>query len=117
MKHQDFNELVDYIVEQRIKKVMCKKSAEYARGNDKLYNFKRSAEIDGITPVEALRGMDLKHRTSISDMVFDLANPDKEYHRKIWEEKLTDHINYMFLLWALLAEQYGWEIDHEIGEK
>ena len=110
MTPDKFNELVYYIVEKRIKAVMCKKSAEYARGNDKLYNFKRSAEIDGITPIEALRGMDLKHRTSISDMVFDLINPDKEYSRELWEEKLTDHINYMFLLWALLAEKYGWEI-------
>ena len=107
----DFNKLVDYIVEERIKKVMCSKSAEYSRGNDKLYNFKRSAEVDGITPIEALRGMDLKHRTSISDMLDDLNDPEHiDYTKKLWEEKLTDHINYMILLWALLAEQYNWEI-------
>ena len=108
MTIKKFNELVDYIVEKRIKKVLCAKSAEYSRGDDKLYNFKRSAEIDGITPIEALRGMDLKHRTSISDMLDDECAC--EFSREVWEEKLTDHINYTLLLWALLAEQYDWKI-------
>jgi len=109
MNIDKFNTLVDYIFEERVKKVMCSKSTEYARGNDKLYNFKRSAAVDGITPVEALRGMDLKHRTSISDMLDDLNDPEHiEYTRELWEEKLTDHINYMILLWAVLAEKYNW---------
>ena len=55
--------------------------------------------------------MDLKHRTSISDMLDDLINPDREYSREIWDEKIIDHINYMFLLYALLAERYGWKIE------
>lgn len=108
MQIEVFNNLVDYIVEERIKKVMCSKSAEYARGGDKLYNFKRSAEIDGVTPIDALRGMDLKHRTSISDMLVDITYKDKVFPKELWEEKLTDHINYMILLWALLAERYDW---------
>jgi len=110
MTLDDFNKLVDYIVEERVKKVMCSKSTEYSRGNDKLYNFKRSAEVDGITPIEALRGMDLKHRTSISDMLDDL-NKGKEFSQAQWVEKLTDHINYTILLWGLLAEKGGWKID------
>ena len=121
MVFSDFDRLVDYIVEQRIKKVMCAKSAEYSRGDDKLWNFKRAAEIDGITPEQALRGMDLKHRTSISDMLDTFNTIDTEtatifskpieYSREVWEEKLTDHINYTILLWGLLAERYGWKIE------
>ena len=111
MRLEEFNKLVDYIVEDKIKPVMCAKSSEYARGGDKLYNFKRSAEIDGISPIEALRGMDLKHRTSISDMLDDVENI--QHSRKLWEEKIVDHINYMLLLYALLFERYGWEIDNE----
>jgi len=110
MTFETFNSLVDYIVEERIKHIMCSKSTEYARGDNKLYNFFRSAEIDGITPVEALRGMDLKHRTSISDMLDDL-NKGITFPREIWEEKLTDHINYQILLWAILVELNNWEID------
>ena len=109
MTFETFNSLVDYIVEERIKHIMCSKSTEYARGDNKLYNFFRSAEIDGITPLEALRGMDLKHRTSISDMLDDL-NKGKVFTQSLWEEKLTDHINYTILQWATLAEQYKWEI-------
>ena len=111
MVFSDFDRLVDYVVEQKIKKVMCSKSEEYAKGDDKLWNFKRASEIEGIIPEQALRGMDLKHRTSISDMLDDLINPDREYSREVWEEKLTDHINYTILLWGLLAERYGWKIE------
>ena len=111
MTHNNFNKLVDYIMFRRIKKVMCSKSEEYAKGDDKLWNFKRASEIEGIIPEQALRGMDLKHRTSISDMLDDLINPDREYSRGVWEEKLTDHINYIILLWGLLAERYGWKIE------
>ena len=109
MEIQTFNKLVDYLIEEKIKKVLCSKSEEYSRGEDKLYNFKRSAEVDGVTPVEALRGMDLKHRTSISDMLDDL-NTGKKFPKKLWEEKIIDHINYMLLLYALLEETKGWEI-------
>jgi len=108
MTIEKFNELVNYIVEKKIKAVMCQKSSEYARGGDKLYNFKRSAEMDGISPIEALRGMDLKHRTSISDMLDDCLDGTQPHSRELWEEKLTDHINYTILLWALLAEQREW---------
>ena len=105
----EFNRLVEYIVNKKIIPVMCSKSEEYARNDDKLYNFKRSAEIDSISPIEALRGMDLKHRTNISDMLDDLVN-GKVFSQSLWEEKLIDHLNYTILLYALLYELYGWEI-------
>lgn len=108
MTQIEFNNLVDYIVEKKIKAVMCNKSVEYARGGDKLYNFKRSAEIDGVSPVQALRGMDLKHRTSILDMMDDFEK-GIDYPKELWHEKLTDHLNYTLLLWALLHEEYDWE--------
>lgn len=104
-----FDKLVDYIVEKQIKAVMCAKSAEYARGSDKLHNFKRAAEIDRISPEEALRGMHLKHRCSISDMLDDLM-VGKHHPRELWEEKFGDTINYYILLYALLVERYGWDV-------
>ena len=102
-----FNELVDFIVEQRIRKVMCNKAAEYSRGDDKLYNFYRAAEVDRITPVEALRGMMLKHDVSIKDMLDDLQK-NVHHTKDLWHEKLTDKINYLILLWALLQEVESW---------
>jgi len=109
MDIDNFNKLVDYIVEERIKGVMCSKSAEYSRGKDKLHNFKRAALIDNTTPIEALRGMHLKHRCSISDMLDDIR-VDKHASRELWEEKFGDVINYYILLYALLVEKYEWDI-------
>ena len=107
MKVDVFNKLVDYIVEERVKKVLCKKSAEYSRGNNKLYNFYRAAEVDRISPVEALRGMHLKHRVSILDMLDDLMQ-DKHHPQALWQEKLTDILNYYILMWAILQEVEQW---------
>ena len=108
MEIDKFNELVDFIVEKRIKGVMCKKAAEYSRGNDKLYNFYRAAEVDKITPIEALRGMHLKHRVSILDMLDDLMQ-DKHHSQDLWIEKLTATLNYYILMWAILKETEKWD--------
>ena len=111
MKFDDFDRLVEYIVCERIKDVMCKKSAEYARDNDKLYNFKRAAEVSKKTPLECLQGMKLKHDVSILDMLADEADPTKKPHsRELWEEKISDDINYYILMLALLYEKHGWRL-------
>jgi len=110
MTVDEFNEFMDFVIEKHIKGVMCKKSAEYARGEDKLHNFKKASQMRGLPPEECLRGMKLKHDVSIDDMLDDLINPDKEYSQELWQEKLHDEINYLFLLWALLYERYDWEL-------
>lgn len=109
MTQEKFDELLEAIYEYRIKGVMCKKSAEYARNNDKLYNFRRAAEISGKTPLECLRGMKLKHDVSVDDMLNDERN-GKEHPQALWMEKLSDQINYTLLAWALLHEKYNWEV-------
>ena len=104
-----FAALVDYIVEERIKKVMCAKSKEYAQGQNKLHNFDHAAIMRSITSMEALRGMKLKHEVSIEDMLNGLRD-GKTYPRKLWEEKFTDNINYQILQWAILARDNGWHV-------
>ena len=117
MKFDDFDRLVEYVVRERIKGVMCKKSAEYARGGDKLYNFKRAAEVSGKTPLECLQGMKLKHDVSILDMLADEADPSKGPHSlELWEEKISDDINYHILMLALLYEKHGWDLPGLITE-
>lgn len=119
MSPTDFDKFMQFVIDKHILEVMCSKSAEYARGDDKLYNFKRAAEMDKITPIEALRGMHLKHRVSVQDMLDDLRVSDdsafgtkqaEQHSQELWQEKLGDTINYFFLLWALLAEKYDWEL-------
>jgi hypothetical protein len=110
MTFTEFDKFMQYVIDKHILEVMCSKSAEYSRGDDKLHNFKRAGELDNISPIEALRGMHLKHRVSVQDMLDDLLNPERiEHTQELWQEKLSDTINYYFLLWALLMEKYGWE--------
>lgn len=108
MKHSEFEQYLNYLIDTHIKGKICSKSKEYVRGDDKLYNFKRAAQEDNITPIEALRGMDLKHRVSIKDMLDDLLK-GVTHPQEMWEEKITDHINYMFLTLAVLAEWDQWD--------
>jgi len=107
MDFKTFDKLVERET-QRMKDVMCSKSADYSADDDKLFNFKLAAELDGISPIETLRGMWLKHRTSIRQGLDELVNGKTEYCRseKWWIEKLTDDRNYSILLQALLIEKY-----------
>ena len=86
-------------------RVMGGKSAEYARGGDKLHNFKRAAQVAGNSPEEALLGMALKHYVSILDIVDDAVAGKKDAPPEVLREKFGDWINYMLLLMALLLER------------
>jgi hypothetical protein len=116
MNHKDFDRLV--VRETgRMKDVMCTKSADYSATDDKLFNFKLAAEVDGISPIEALRGMWLKHRTSLRQGLDELIG-GKCRPEAWWIEKLTDDRNYSILLQALLTEKYfksvcpeGWVVE------
>lgn len=76
------------------------KAKEYATGGDRLHNFKVAAAVQGISPTAALAGMMAKHTVSVYDMV----GSGEDYPMELWEEKIKDSINYLFLLWALLHE-------------
>lgn len=88
--------------------VLIGKNTEYARGGDKLSNFKKAAGRLGSTPEFALLGMENKHSISIVDMIQDL---EKGIHHpmSMWDEKIGDELNYLFLLWGLLSERYAFE--------
>jgi hypothetical protein len=80
--------------------VLVDKGVEYAT-HDRLHNFKQAAALQNTTPRKALAGMMAKHTISIYDMIeSDLANP-----MAVWTEKITDHINYLILLKAILIEE------------
>ncbi|KKN53844.1 hypothetical protein LCGC14_0598030 [marine sediment metagenome] len=105
MDFKTFDELVERET-KRMKDVMCSKSADYSADGDKLFNFKLAAELDGISPIEALRGMWLKHRTSLRQGLDELVDEKSCRSEKWWIEKLTDDRNYSMLLQALLMEKY-----------
>jgi hypothetical protein len=99
MKDERFRELVVTRLNV-IQGTLASKAKEYA-SEDRLYNFKRAAEMSRTTPIEALKGMMLKHLVS----VFDLMEGKLENTAYLVNEKVGDAINYLILLEALLEEK------------
>jgi hypothetical protein len=98
MKIEQFQETVTAQV-ARCLTVLDAKSNEYALGDDRLEHFKTAADMQSITPKQALWGMAAKHFTSLASMCKnDKGSID------LWDEKITDSINYLFLLRALAEE-------------
>ena len=85
-------------------KLLDTKSEEYATLDDKLHNFKMAAGVIRSTPEDALLGMMNKHITSIIDIIYELDEPKLPSKEKL-AEKITDTINYLVLLEALITER------------
>lgn len=103
MTNEKFNEIVENQL-MRCKNILTSKGIEYAENedmNDRLHAFTVAATLEGITSKEALAGMMAKHTVSIYDMC-----RDSEHHSlDKWHEKITDHINYLLLLIAMIEEE------------
>jgi hypothetical protein len=99
MKNEQFEEILESRL-AAIKTTLSNKAKEYAIG-DRLYNFKRAAEISRTTPQKALIGMLMKHLVSVIDLVEGSTKPT-EY---LVNEKIGDAINYLILLEAIFKEQ------------
>ena len=83
------------------KSLLIDKGKEYAFDEiDRLQAFKTAATIQDTTPMKALAGMMAKHTISVYDMIeHGVSDPLK------WEEKITDHINYLLLLKCLNMDE------------
>lgn len=105
MKHQDFETM---LLERmsKIKNTLSKKGEEYSSDDDRLYNFKRAAEIQRTTPTKALVGMLAKHLVSVLDIVDSkYSTPDS-----VLDEKIGDTINYLILLEAAIKDDKQKEV-------
>ena len=98
MDAQEFETIFEAQVDA-CRKTLVKKAEEYSPV-DRLSNFKVAGTLAGCTPQQALGGMLAKHIVSIYDLI-----RDDSYDLDIWNEKLGDALNYLFLLKALLIEQ------------
>ena len=96
---------VNVVFEEQVERcasVMKKKTREYTGDEeDRLCAFKAAAALLHTTPERALAGMMAKHIISLYDMCFD---DDGSYDMDTWEEKITDSLNYLFLLKAVVKE-------------
>lgn len=102
----------DFTIQNQIKKsqqVLLDKGREYA-GSDRLHNFRQSAGLQGITLKAALAGMMSKHTVS----VYDMCESEDPFTIEQWEEKITDHINYLLLLKAIVVEEAMGEVDEQL---
>lgn len=99
MNQREFNEILEARIAKCLK-VMAGKADEYASDNDRLSNFKTAAELKHCNPAQALTGMMAKHTVSVYDMV----ETGDQYTLPEWEEKIGDHLNYLFLLRALILD-------------
>lgn len=68
--------------------------------SDRLHSFKVAAEMQHVTPKQALAGMMAKHTVSIYDMC-----AEGKHSVEKWTEKITDSINYLLLLKAMIVEE------------
>lgn len=106
MIQADFNHVI-YDQMERCEDMLVAKGTEYApdvtrdSDLDRLAHFKKAAVIMNTTPKVALMGMLSKHLVSVSDMCTD----GKEYSIERWDEKITDSINYLLILRAIIEEE------------
>jgi len=88
---------------------LIKKEKEYSDGKDRLVQFRNVAAMRGVHPLEALGGMMAKHTSSIYQLINDVRD-DMLPTMEIWNEKITDHINYLFLLIALVLDTGSYRV-------
>lgn len=100
MLASDFDLLVEKI-QNRCKRVLTKKATQYAGDEDRLENFVRAAALVDGTPAEACFYMLNKHLVSIAML---LEKPECETPKKVWDEKITDSLNYLTLFEACLID-------------
>ncbi len=98
MNQDKFNEIINTQISRSLDTLVMK-AKEYAT-EDRLHNFKTAAVMQNCTPEQALAGMMTKHTVS----VYDMCNTGQTYSMAMWDEKITDNINYLLLLRALAEE-------------
>jgi hypothetical protein len=101
MHAKEFNKVVDKQI-LTCRDILVKKAGEYATDADRLYNFKAAANLQGCTQRQALAGIMVKHTISI----FDMCQNPALFELERWDEKITDHLNYLFLLRAVVQEEW-----------
>lgn len=102
MTTQAFNEIVKEQL-ARCEEILVIKGSEYAPGGDRLSAFKKAGAMQNQTMLQAALGMLAKHLVSVIDMIQD-PMPGR-FGVERWNEKLTDAINYLLIIRALIEEE------------
>lgn len=100
MDNVDFETQINRQVDMSLD-MLISKGEEYATV-DRLHNFRVAAALQGIPMHQALSGMMAKHTASVYDMLKDGIDV---HDSAKWDEKISDHINYLLILQAVLYEE------------
>lgn len=100
MQHSQFSDVVNQTANRALN-LLLEKNEGYSAYGDALHNFTLAAHIQGVTKRQACAGMMAKHTASIYDLAADPSLADQA----VWDEKITDHINYLLFLSAIVAEE------------
>lgn len=103
MQQSEFEALVDGTVSD-IKRLLVVKGGEYAGSADRLANFKRGAQLVGVTPLQCLFIYLSKHYDAVATYVRDDASGEARPRSESIEGRLDDLINYCILGKALIIE-------------
>lgn len=101
MKDSEFNRYINQQIE-RCQKILSHKSTLYASDVDRLHNFDVASTLWGSNQIMALGGMLSKHTVRL----FDMIQAPNEVSIHDWDETITDHLNYLLILSAIIHATY-----------
>ncbi len=105
MTPEQFNNIFqDTIME--LEKLVVYKGGIYANEKNRLHNFDRAAEIQGISPIHACQGMWTKQLTTLIDAI---KQPYETWTQDRCDKVINDLLVYLILTKALFYRTYGWE--------
>ena len=103
MTKETFDDLLSWRM-GRCKTILQAKSVEYGDQNDILHNIKTAAAFERSTPEKAALNRMSKQLVSIVDMIHAL-DAGQCARNAVWDEKISDTINYLIILEALIHER------------
>lgn len=103
MNQQEFDEVVNSTI-QDIQKLLTVKGGEYAGSEDRLGNFKRGAQLTGVSPLQVLFIYLSKHYDAFATFVRDEASGTERTRSESITGRLDDIINYCILAKGLVRE-------------
>lgn len=103
MDQQKFEALFDQTIDN-IRHLLVVKGGEYAGSSDRLANFKRGAELTGVTPMQCLFVYMSKHYDAVATFIRDDATGKSRPRSEPITGRVDDLINYCILLKALMEE-------------
>lgn len=102
MNCTDFEKVFDEQI-ALCRNILGSKAKEYATDGDRLHNFKLSAGLLRTNQIKSIASLMSKHTVSVYDMANDSAD-GKTFSLALWNEKITDSINYLLLMKAAVLE-------------